>query len=130
MIEENLGDVGLIRLALEEYGVECDLTVVMDGEQAIELIERVDAGSAACPQFLILDLNLPKVPGLEVLKRLRASARCGHIPVVILTSSDNQRDREATARLGASRYIPKPSRLREFLALGAVFKNLIGNVHS
>jgi chemotaxis family two-component system response regulator Rcp1 len=125
LIEDNPGDVGLIRVALHEHAVECDLTVVEDGAQAIEMIQRIDDGDAPCPQFLILDLNLPKVPGMEVLKRMRASVRCSHVPVVILTSSDNLKDKDMAARLGASRYLKKPSRLNDFIALGGVFKELM-----
>ena len=126
LIEDNLADVGLVREALEEHQVRCDLIVINNGERAIEFIEALDRDATACPHLVILDLNLPKKPGRDVLKSVRASAPCGHVPIIVLTSSDNQKDRAEAARLGASRYIRKPSRLAEFLGLGAVFKETLG----
>jgi len=117
--------VGLVREALEEHGVEGELVVLTDGEAAIRFIQAFDAQPVACPDLVIIDLNLPKRPGRDVLECMRQSVACGQIPVVILSSSDAQRDRTETLRLGASRYIKKPSRLEEFMNLGAVFKAII-----
>ena len=123
LAEDNPADAALVRKALEEHGVEGELLVIDDGEMAIEFIQALDADlSAACPGLAIIDLNLPKKPGREVLERMRLSQRCRHIPVMILSSSDAERDRADAARLGATRYIRKPSRLEEFLSLGAIFK--------
>ena len=123
LAEDNPADAALVRKALEEHGVEGELLVIDDGEMAIEFIQALDADlSAACPGLAIIDLNLPKKPGREVLERMRLSERCRHIPVMILSSSDAERDRADAARLGATRYIRKPSRLEEFLSLGAIFK--------
>ena len=114
----------MIRRALEEHGVEGWVTVAADGESAIQLIEDVDP--AQCPALAIIDLSLPKRPGREVLQRIRNSTGCRDVPVVILTSSDAHQDRLEALRLGASQYIRKPSRLEEFLSLGAVFKAALG----
>jgi two-component system, chemotaxis family, response regulator Rcp1 len=123
LAEDNPGDAGLVRKALEEHGVAGEPLVIADGEKAIEFIQALDADpSAACPGLAIIDLNLPKKPGSEVLERMRLSKKCRHIPVVILSSSDAERDRADAARLGATRYLRKPSRLEEFLSLGAIFK--------
>ena len=127
LVEDNAADVGLVREALEEHQVRCDLIVINNGERAIEFIEALSGDASACPGLVILDLNLPKKPGREVLKSVRASVPCGHVPIIVLTSSDNQKDRSEAARLGASRYIRKPSRLAEFLGLGAVFKETLGS---
>lgn len=124
-MEDNIGDVGLIREALEEHAVRCTLTVIANGEAAIRIIDETDAGIHACPHLIIVDLNLPKRSGKEVLKWIRSSRRCKHVPVVVLTSSDNQKDRDDVAALGPSRYLPKPSRLDDFLALGGLFKAII-----
>jgi CheY-like chemotaxis protein len=112
----------LVRRALEEHGVEGELVVIADGETAIAFIQAIDANAAPCPDLAIVDLNLPKKPGREVLERMRQSERCGHIPVVILSSSDAERDKADAARFGASRYIRKPSKLDDFLSLGLIFK--------
>ena len=122
LAEDNPADAGLVRKALEEHGVEGDLIVIADGERAIEFIQSVEAQGARCPSLAIIDLNLPKKPGREVLERMRLSETCRHIPVVILSSSDDERDRADAARFGATQYIRKPLQLDEFLKLGAIFK--------
>jgi CheY-like chemotaxis protein len=125
LIEDNPADANLVHVALLEHGVKCELVHVKDGEEAVDFIDRLDRGEAPCPDLVILDLNLPRKPGSTVLKRVRESEVCGHIPVVVLTSSNDQKDRDEAKRLGASLYIRKPSRLSELMSLGAVFKDLI-----
>jgi CheY-like chemotaxis protein len=126
LVEDNPADSGLIREALEEHGVRCELLLVTNGQKAIEFIEKLDSNDILCPDLLILDLNLPRRSGKEILQRMRMSSQCANIPIVVLTSSDHRKDREETAFLGASRYIRKPTRLDEFLKLGGVFKEIIG----
>jgi two-component system, chemotaxis family, response regulator Rcp1 len=125
VVEDNPADVGLVREALGEHAVDCELHVIHDGEKAIRFIDQVDAGHACCPDLVLLDLNLPKRPGREVLKHLRASVTCGQVLVAVLTSSNALKDREETARLGATRYIQKPSDLDEFIKLGRLFKEML-----
>jgi CheY-like chemotaxis protein len=125
LVEDNPADAGLVREALEEHGVECDLILMSDGETAIEFVEYLDAGVVGCPELVILDLNLPRRTGQEVLAQIRSSTICANVPVVILSSSDGQRDRDNAARLGASEYLRKPSRLNEFIELGAIFKKML-----
>jgi DNA-binding response OmpR family regulator len=122
LAEDSPADAGLVRRALEENGVEGELVVIADGEKAIEFIQAIDAEAARCPDLAIVDLNLPKKPGREVLASMRASERCRHIPVIILSSSDAERDKADAVRFGASRYIRKPSNLDDFLSLGLIFK--------
>jgi CheY-like chemotaxis protein len=127
LVEDNPADSGLVRKALEEHGVTGELNLVNDGEKAIQFIRSLDeAPVAACPDLVIIDLNLPKKSGREVLETMRRSERCRHIPVVILSSSDAQQDKADASRLGASRYLRKPSRLEDFLKLGEIFRELIG----
>jgi DNA-binding response OmpR family regulator len=125
LVEDNAADVGLVREALEEHRVRCELNVIVDGERAIKFIDEVDAGEQSCPDLMIIDLNLPKKPGKEVLRRIRGSKNCSQVAIIILTSSDNQTDRDEVASFSASKYIRKPSNLYEFLKLGAVFKQLL-----
>ena len=125
LVEDNPADVMLLREAFIEHQVTCEVLVLTDGERAIDHIEAIDSWGADCPDIVILDLNLPKRPGSEVLERLRRSFRCGQAPVVILSSSDAPKDRNEAARLGATRYIRKPSRLDEFLQLGGIFKQML-----
>jgi DNA-binding response OmpR family regulator len=117
--------VGLVREALEEHCVDCELLVIGDGDKAIRFIEALDAEPAVCPDLFIIDLNLPKRSGREVIQSTRQSAKCKSATVVILSSSDALRDRTEALELGASRYIRKPLRLEEFLGLGAIFKEML-----
>jgi CheY-like chemotaxis protein len=125
LIEDNPADALLVREALDEHEVECELIVINNGERATEFIQSLDAGGTCWPDLIILDLNLPKKSGLYVLQRIRSSEKCRHVPVVVLSSSDNQQDKSAAAALGASRYFRKPSRLADFMQLGSVFKEML-----
>jgi chemotaxis family two-component system response regulator Rcp1 len=111
-----------VREALAEHKVRCELTVIVNGERAIRFFDEVDGGEHPCPDLVIIDLNLPKKPGKEVLRRVRTGTSCPDVEVIILTSSDSQKDRDDVAPFGPSRYIRKPSKLDEFVQLGAVFK--------
>jgi DNA-binding response OmpR family regulator len=115
----------LVREALEAHRVAGELLVIGDGDTAIRHIQEMDKQPEDCPDLLIIDLNLPKRSGREVLQAIRQSAKCRHATVVVLSSSDAQQDRAESIRLGASRYLRKPLRLDEFLSLGAVFKVLL-----
>lgn len=125
LVEDSTADAKLIREALREHSVNCELIHVSDGERALALIDEFDSADYPCPDLVILDLNLPRRPGRDVLERVRSSGRCGHVPVVVLTSSNDQRDRDDAERLGASMYIRKPSRLSDLLKLGEVFKAFV-----
>jgi CheY-like chemotaxis protein len=126
LVEDNPADVILVREALEEYGVEGELIVANDGEKAIAIIQDIDCEAVSCPDLFIVDLNIPKKPGREVVECMRQSLKCKDALIAILSSSDSARDKEDAKRLGVSQYIQKPSRLDEFLRLGAVFKTMLG----
>jgi len=126
LVEDNPADVTLVREALEEHGVEGELLVATDGEIALRIVQDIEADVTSCPDLFIVDLNIPKKPGREVAKRVRQSERCKQSPLVILSSSDSLRDKEDARRLGVSEYLRKPSRLDEFLGLGAIFKAILG----
>jgi CheY-like chemotaxis protein len=136
LADDNPSDVYLIREALREHAVDCTLHVVSDGKDALRVISgetgNVSAGSieAGSIGLIILDLNLPRHDGIEILQKLRESGALGHVPVVVLTSSDSPRDRVLANELGATRYLRKPSNLEEFLSLGAVFKELLGQTET
>jgi DNA-binding response OmpR family regulator len=108
-------------------GVRAVFHVVADGEQAIRFFENAaEDPDAPCPDLVILDLNLPRHKGSEVLMRMRASARCADAPVLIVTSSDSFKDREEMARLGATDYFRKPSQFAEFMKLGNRVRFILG----
>jgi CheY-like chemotaxis protein len=127
LADDNPSDVYLIREALREHAVDCTLRVASDGKDALRMLSGEAGGTdAGSINLIILDLNLPRHDGIEILQRLRDSAMLQHVPVVVLTSSDSPRDRLMANQLGAARYLRKPSNLNEFLSLGAVFKDLLG----
>ena len=127
LAEDNSGDILLIRRALAEYGIEHELHVVHDGEQAIKFLARAGRpGEAPRPDLVLLDLNLPRVDGAEVLMELRHNPRCAATPVIVVTSSNAARDRARLTELGISHYFQKPSDLDEFMQLGAVVRDVLG----
>ena len=127
LADDNPSDVYLIREALREHAVDCTLHVVSDGKDALALVSG-ETGNAetASISLIILDLNLPRHDGIEILQKLRQSMAFERVPVVVLTSSDSPRDWVQANELGVARYLRKPSSLEEFLGLGAIFKELLG----
>jgi len=126
LVEDAEPDVLLVREALEQSGLEFELMVFDDGEQGVAFVDTMDRDlTLDRPHLFLLDLNLPKKTGGQILERVRQSPRCGKIPVVILTSSDSQRDKAQAADLNATGYFRKPSRLDEFMKLGPYVRDLL-----
>jgi CheY-like chemotaxis protein len=124
--EDNLADVRLLRLALEEYGIPIGVHVVRDGEAVLRFIERVEEDPLArCAALAIVDLNLPRYGGDEILRRLRASEKWRHVPVIVASSSVAASDRAEAMRLGAAAYFVKPSDLEQFLRIGALIRDIL-----
>ena len=124
VIEDSEPDVFLVREALAQCDMQVELHVVDDGELGVEFIENVERGEAPQPDLIVLDLNLPRRSGVQVLERIRGSSTCERTPVVIFTSSDSPKDKEHTALLGAT-FFRKPSRLNEFMMLGPLVQRLL-----
>jgi CheY-like chemotaxis protein len=123
--EDNLADVGLIRMALETHGLSANVHLVRDGEDAVRFVEQVEADPLApCPSLAVLDLNLPRIRGDQILRRLRSSSRWRDVPVIVMSSSLSAHDRTDAMRLGATSYFTKPSDLEHFLELGALIKKV------
>jgi CheY-like chemotaxis protein len=126
LVEDSAADTYLVRQSLQRHLKNFELRVLDDGEKAFQMIQKTEGdASFPCPALLLLDLNLPKRSGQEVLERVRRSSKCGHIPVVILTSSDSPADRAETARLGATAYFRKPTDLEAFMRIGEVVKAIL-----
>src|SRR5580692_1342711 len=126
LVEDAEPDVILVREALEQSGLEFELRVFDDGEQGVDFVENIDRdASLHRPHLFLLDLNLPKKTGGQILERVRQSPTCGQVPVVILTSSDSQKDKAQAAFLNATGYFRKPSRLDEFMKLGPYVRDLL-----
>ncbi len=127
LAEDNVGDILLVQEALQEHRILHKLHVVQDGAKALNFITRMgQPGELPCPDLVLLDLNLPKVDGPQVLSAFRKHPECGLTPVIVVTSSDAQKDRARVAELGISRYFKKPSDFDAFLQLGAVVREVVG----
>jgi two-component system, response regulator len=119
VIEDNAQDLELMLRALRKANFANRLQVARDGAEALDLILGQDgfAGrEGAAPKVILLDLKLPKVDGLEVLQKIKADERTRNIPVVVLTSSKEQRDVVESYRLGVNSYIVKPVSFESFAA--------------
>jgi two-component system, chemotaxis family, response regulator Rcp1 len=122
LVEDNPADVFLIEEALRAHEVSFEITWVRNGEQAIALIDR---GETNNPELFLLDLNLPRVDGRDILAKIRRTPGLAKIPVIIMTSSDSPQDRRETAKLGATCYIKKPPTLDEFIMVGEIIGNVV-----
>jgi CheY-like chemotaxis protein len=117
LVEDNEGDVLLTTETLEEGGVAREITVARDGKAAIDLLEKTGIENpAAMPDLVLLDINLPKKNGQEVLRHIKASEMTMHTPVVILTTSSAEKDIMESYRNQASFYITKPMNLEHLMA--------------
>jgi two-component system, chemotaxis family, response regulator Rcp1 len=122
LIEDNAGDVRLIREAFRMNGQKVDITVARDGVEALEYLRGAGArASAARPDLILLDLNLPRKSGREVLREVKADDELSAIPVVILTTSAADEDIAFSYRTHANTYIIKPVNLdRLFEVIGSI----------
>jgi CheY-like chemotaxis protein len=123
--EDNPADVYLIRAALAKHAVDLPLQVAPDGSAALQILGEQETLGETELSLIILDLNLPRHDGIEILERIRNVKLLAGVPVAILTSSDSPRDQAVTSALGAACFLRKPSKLEQFLSLGAVFKELL-----
>jgi CheY-like chemotaxis protein len=112
LIEDNAADVFLIKKALQAKNIDCDVTHFEAGDQALAALML---NNADLPDLILLDLNLPRTDGLDILRAIRTRPRLANIPVAIMTSSEASSDKHRASALGAVRYIMKPPELEDFL---------------
>ena len=118
LAEDNLNDVELTLAALGEHNLANEVVVVRDGADTLDYLYRREAYSlrpAGNPVVVMLDLKMPKVDGLAVLRTVKADPSLRHIPIVILTSSREERDLVESYRLGVNAYVVKPVAFDEFV---------------
>ena len=125
LVEDNPNDEALTLRAFKKNNLLNQIIVVRDGQEAIDFLfckgDYSDRSKSENPQVILLDINLPKLDGLEVLRQLRANEDTALIPVVIMTTSDEQNDVITSYKLGANSYVRKPVELESFMS---AIKNL------
>ena len=118
LVEDNIGDVRLTQEALREGKVKNNLTVARDGEEALKMLRREgEHASIPRPDLILLDLNLPRRDGREVLQEIKADEQLRMIPVVVLTTSSAEADILKSYQLHANCYITKPVDLEQFISV-------------
>jgi CheY-like chemotaxis protein len=127
MVEDNLADALLIREAIRLEGLNLNIQPAIDGEIAIAAIERAETDPDAAPlDAVLLDLNIPRIDGFEILRRIRASQRLRNLPVIVITSSDSLADRREGANLSAAWFRKRPN-YDEFLKVGVFIRHFLEN---
>ena len=121
LVEDNPNDVALTQMALRKCRIPNKVTVVWDGEEALDFLfsrgKYADRDHGQNPALILLDLKIPCLSGLDVLKQIRANEKTCSVPVVILTSSVEENDRKESIHLGANSFFVKPIRFDEFIEL-------------
>lgn len=124
LVEDNEGDIVLTREAFEEAKILTQLTVVRDGKEAIDFLTKQGEYSAAeMPDMLLLDVNLPKKNGHEVLRFVKGDDDLKHIPVIMLTTSSSPKDINLSYNNYANCFITKPVDVNEFIGVIATIEN-------
>ncbi len=125
VIEDNAADVYLIREALKHEFVGVELEVFGNGEAGLRLTERLTNDALERPDIIVLDLNLPRCDGKEVLGKLGQIPGGQRPPVIVITSSNSPKDRDDCLGLGAACFFRKPSDLNEFMKIASVIRGLV-----
>lgn len=114
LVEDNPDDVALTIRALKKNNLLNEIVIARDGAEALELLFGTPGTPPIHPELVLLDLNMPKISGLEVLQRIRDNEKTRLLPVVVLTTSDEEKDRIESYRFGANSYVSKPVEFAEF----------------
>ncbi len=126
LVEDNNSDVFLIREAITDAEVEADLHVLSDGESAVRFIDKANTDNATpCPSLIMLDLNLPRKGGIEVLEHIRRCPKFCDALILIVTSSGSENDRRTTSELRVNGYFRKPSSYEAYCKIGKIVKDLL-----
>jgi DNA-binding response OmpR family regulator len=130
LAEDNPADEVLVREALREHGVTCDLHVVKDGDQAISFILNLDSKGADEPRLdlLLLDMHLPRRDGADILRALRSTEHHSQKPVIVMSSSGSTGLRNTALEHDALYFFHKPSSLDEFMLLGGIVKGVLAGL--
>ncbi|MGA2116736.1 MAG: response regulator [Bryobacteraceae bacterium] len=131
VIEDNGSDVFLLERALNKQDFRFELIHLLDGGQALAFIRRQGAyADAAIPNLILLDLNLSKYTGEDILREIRGAGHLTGVPVCVWSSSRSRRDEARLKGLGVSRFITKPSGLDRFMEIGNILKDVLASPES
>jgi two-component system response regulator len=122
LVEDNPNDVEITRRALEKEQVRNELVVARDGQEAIDILFSREKNGVPKPGLILLDLNLPKVDGREVLGKIKTDPKLKRIPVIVLTVSTRQEDIVRSYDLGVNTFITKPVRYEDFTKVVTTIK--------
>ena len=130
LIDDNDADVYLLRRALQKAGLAIELTVLKDGAEGLAFARgqgepRGQGESAPPPDLVVLDLNLPKSGGAEVLRAMKGNPALALVPVVVMSSSASRAEQAVIAELGAARFLTKPPDLEGFMKIGEIFREVL-----
>jgi CheY-like chemotaxis protein len=129
LVEDNPGDADLIKEIFETGPTAFEIATAVDGKQALDYLTRAHPyQNVETPDLILLDLNLPKLDGRQVLTSIKAREELRHIPIVVLTSSDAEQDVVKTYQLGANCYVTKPVGLAEFQTVVRAIEDFWFNV--
>jgi CheY-like chemotaxis protein len=124
LVEDNPGDIRLTELALQRGKVKNNLYITKDGNQALEFLHKKNKyEDAPTPDLILLDLNLPRINGQEVLKNVKKDKYLKRIPVIVLTTSDAEKDILETYNLNVNAYITKPIDMNKFIKVVSVLED-------
>jgi CheY-like chemotaxis protein len=124
--EDNPADVYLIEEALRRHQFAYLLKTADNGEDMLKMIAELDRDPGeSCPDLFLVDLNLPRRSGDEILAGIRKSNRCAQVPAIVITSSDSPQERDRVRQLGASFYFRKPADLEKFMAIGGIVRRYL-----
>lgn len=124
LVEDNPGDVELVREALSTCTMPYRMRVAKDFEEARKHIQNIGR-TAECPDILLIDINLPKGSGLDLLRILRLQPACETVPIIVVSSSNSPQDRARAAEFGIAHYFRKPADLEEFMRLGGLVEHAV-----
>ena len=126
LVEDNPTDLFVISEVLAASGLDLTVHAVKNGHDALLYLQALNQDeNASCPALVLLDLNLPRVGGAEVLKELRRNSRCNRTPVIVVTSSAASADRVNATELGADGYFQKPADLAAYMELGGLITRVL-----
>jgi DNA-binding response OmpR family regulator len=128
VVEDNCSDVFLLDRALKRQNLQFELKHMADGGEALAFLRREGVWEeAATPDLILIDLNLTRYAGEEIVREIRAAKHLAHVPICVWSSSQSRRDQSMLRELGVARFVAKPTGLDQFLEIGEIIKELLAS---